>query len=81
MDGEALCAQRRTALADKDRRHGGLTRNRNDGRSVEETCAVSAICEASGAPTHYVSVHRDVSEQNLLKKLERFIRCYNKYPT
>jgi PAS domain S-box-containing protein len=68
VDGEALYAQMRTALDDEDRWHGRLTRNREDGRFVEETCTVSVVRDASGQLSHYVSVHRDVSEQNLLEK-------------
>jgi PAS domain S-box-containing protein len=68
VDGEALYTQMRTALDDEDRWHGQLTRKHRDGRSVEETCSVSAIRDAAGQLTHYVSVHRDVSEQNLLEK-------------
>lgn len=47
---------------------GEVTYCRKDGRTVEVSLAISPIADPSGQATHYVGIHRDITER---KQLER----------
>lgn len=66
--GDEIYAQLWQSVLSRGSWQGELTQKRKDGRLVDVSLTVSSIRDPRGEPTHFVGIHRDITER---KQIER----------